>query len=336
MARIVYVERAIRDHPRTKAVLSRLRGATIVPCERYGEVFNPRRQSFRLQKGRPALILASKEGELALPTPAGYGIGAGPGYYFSHLLNCPYDCRYCFLQGMYRSAHHVLFVNFEDFESAIDGIRARHRGQPVCFFSGYDGDSLALEGLTGFVEHFLQAFGARPDATLELRTKSARTRELLARDPLPNVVVAYSLSPRAVADALEHGAPSAAARLEALAAVAEHGWPVGLRFDPVIHHEGFRQSYGDLFEEVFARISPGAIHSVTLGAFRLPAPFHRRMTDQDPAEPLFAAVDRRDDGLVGYRPELERELLGFCADRLRELGPAERLFSCADSTTEVA
>ena len=36
------------------------------------------------------------------------------------MYNCIYDCRYCFLQGMYSSANFVLFVNFEEGKSLIE------------------------------------------------------------------------------------------------------------------------------------------------------------------------------------------------------------------------
>ena len=78
-----------------------------------------------------------------MPTPPDYGLGADRHYYFSHMLNCLYDCRYCFLQGMYQSANYVLFVNFEDFQSDIRSIAEANPDQQHFFFSGYDCDSLA-------------------------------------------------------------------------------------------------------------------------------------------------------------------------------------------------
>ena len=50
---------------------------------------------------------------------------------------------------MYRSAHYVLFVNYDDFFSAMDAKLVAHDGEDVWFFSGYDCDSLALDPLTG-------------------------------------------------------------------------------------------------------------------------------------------------------------------------------------------
>ena len=31
------------------------------------------------------------------------------------MLNCIYDCKYCFLQGMFNSANYLVFVNYQDF-----------------------------------------------------------------------------------------------------------------------------------------------------------------------------------------------------------------------------
>ena len=87
------------------------------------------------------------------------------------MMNCIYDCRYCFLQGMYSSANYVLFVNFEDFESEIEHLIRIHPKDKITFFSGYDCDSLALENISGFVSHILPVFQNQESAVLELRTK---------------------------------------------------------------------------------------------------------------------------------------------------------------------
>ena len=110
----LYVEADCLNHPRAKAIIDRYgASAHVVICEHYGEVFNRKAQNFKLQKKKPALILAKKRGKRVLPTPEGFGIGGSQNYYFSHMLNCIYDCRYCFLQGMYPSAHQVIFLKLE-------------------------------------------------------------------------------------------------------------------------------------------------------------------------------------------------------------------------------
>ena len=111
----IFIEQDVLDHPVSQKVINRLKNADVFEIERYQEMFNRRHQNFRIQKQKPALILAKKYDNFVLPAPSGFGIDAQKNYYFSHMYNCIYYCRYCFLQGMYSSANYVLFVNYEDF-----------------------------------------------------------------------------------------------------------------------------------------------------------------------------------------------------------------------------
>jgi spore photoproduct lyase len=324
----IYVEQSVRGHPRVRQILGRFPAARVIGCERYGEVFNPKAQNFRLQKHRPALILAEKFKNFVLPAPAGYGIGAMRNYYFSHLLNCLYDCRYCFLQGMYQSANYLLFVNYEDFHDEIRRLAAESPGEQTHFFSGYDCDSLALEPVSRFAESFLSLFRDLPDAWIELRTKSTQIRTLLAMQPVPNVVVAFSFTPEATAAAVEDKTPAPAKRLAAARRLQDRGWSVGLRFDPVIFQTDWQTQYRALFEQVFSQLEVARLHSVSLGAFRLPEAFFRRMSSLYPEERLFAGPLDSQQGMVSYRRELEQALLDFCRTEILKYVPGEKFFPC--------
>lgn len=325
MIDLIYIEEGCRDHPRTRRICGRFPNATLVHCAHYREVFNPRSQSFRLQKRRPALILAAKPDGFVQPVPPGYGVGGGRNYYFSHMLNCVYDCRYCFLQGMYSSAHYVVFVNFEDFEQAIRERARRDAGLEPWFFSGYDCDSLALEPVTGFAASVLELFRELPGARLEIRTKSTQIRTLCARSPLPNVVAAFSFTPAATSRRMEHKVPALEKRVTALEELASRGWTVGLRFDPVIYDPDFRVQYDALFARVFRSIEPDSIHSVTLGAFRMPREFHARIARLYPEEPLYAMPTGEHEGLLGYPGPVEAQMLGYCRSRLRNYIPLDKI-----------
>lgn len=324
----IYIEEAIRTHQRVLDIVARFPQARVVACARYGEVFNPKAQNFRLQKQKPALILAEKYNNFALPAPVGYGIGAQHNYYFSHVLNCLYDCRYCFLQGMYQSAHYVLFVNYEDFQEGISEVCAATPDEDLFFFSGYDCDSLALEPVTGFAEHFLPFFGGLPNAWLELRTKSTQVRSLLSRQPLPRCVVAFSLSPDEIAQKVEAKAPSLQRRLDALCKLQQQGWLIGLRFDPLIYQHGYRQQYQQFFAQVFARIDLNQLHSVSLGVFRLPENFFKKIHKLYPDEKLLAGPLAARQGMVSYRQELEQALLAYCTGQVLAYIPASKFFPC--------
>ncbi len=328
MIETIYIEEKILQHPRVTEIIKRFPQARTITCERYGEVFNPKAQNFRLQKQKPALILAEKYRHFTMPAPLGYGIGASKNYYFSHMLNCLYDCRYCFLQGMYQSANYVLFVNYEDFQTEIQQRSAETPNEPVHFFSGYDCDSLALEPVTGFAEHFLPVFKKIPNAWLELRTKSTQVRSLLNTEAFDRCVVAFSLNPEEIATKVEAKAPPLERRLEALCKVQAHGWQVGLRFDPIIYQTGYQQQYQRLFEQVFSQINLDQLHSVSLGVFRLPESYFKKVHKLYPEERLFVSPFDHQQGMVSYKKELEQEIMTYCSEQLLRYIPKSLFFPC--------
>jgi spore photoproduct lyase len=324
----IYIEEQVAAHPRSRAICERFPQATQISCERYGEVFNPKSQDFRLQKRNPSLILAHKHNGRLLETPEGYGIGGSNNYYFSHMLNCLYDCRYCFLQGMYRSANYVLYVNYEDFTKDIDATLAQANNEPCWFFSGYDCDSLVLEPVSGFAEHFLPFFAERPAAHIELRTKSTQIRSLLKQPAIPNAVIAFSFTPAEVHAALEHKVPTIERRIEAMQKLQHAGWPVGLRFDPMIYHPDYQQQYTRLFAQLFGPLDTTRLHSVSLGPFRLPRTYFRNIVRLYPDEALFAGNFTETAGMISYPQSLEREMTDFCTGELLQHVPEAALFPC--------
>lgn len=324
----IYIEKSLLDHPGVNRLLARYPGIPTVPIDRYGEVFNRKAQNFRLQKQKPALIVAKKHSHCVLPAPEGYGLGGLHNYYFSHLLNCIYDCRYCFLQGMYRSAHYVWFINYEDFAREIVEKLELHKNENVFFYSGYDCDSLALEPLTEFVDFFLPVLAGYPNALLELRTKSTQIRNLLARTPQDNCVIAFSFTPDSISNALEHKVPNNHKRIDAIKKLQSKGWKIGLRFDPLIYDDAYLESYQQLFHSIFSALDIDLLHSVSLGAFRLPETFYRNMQKLYPEEKLFATKIAHRAGMVSYQENIEKKLISECEAMLMEFIPKQIYHPC--------
>lgn len=333
MVDTIYIEVEVEDHPRTQKVLARYPKANKILIAKYSEVFNSHSQNFRTQKQNPSLILAAKRNKKVIPTPSQYETGGGANYYFSHMLNCVYDCRYCFLQGMLRSAHYLLFVNYEEFIDEIKAVALKHidDDKPTWFFSGYDCDSLAYEPVTQFADFFIDEFKKIPNAVLELRTKSTQIRSLLNRPVQSNVVIASSLSPENVASAVEEGAPSLAKRIDALTKLQQQGWRIGLRFDPIVWHTEYRHSYTQMLASVFEQLSSTKIDSITLGGFRLPKGFYKTMHKLYPEHWLFSSGLTETDGMVTYRPEIESEVFDFLEGQCLQYVEKEKLFSYPSS-----
>ena len=329
----VYIEEAVREHPRTLKLLEHYSAQPRLIIDSYQQAFNPKGQNFRLQKQNPSLIIAEKHGVRIHPAPPDYGTGGKHHYYFSHMLNCVYDCRYCFLQGMYRSANYVLFVNYEDFQNEINNIVEQNPDEKeITFFSGYDCDSLALESVTRFVREFLPFFQKHKKAVLELRTKSINVNELLNHEVIPNCVVAYSFTPENISQKLEHGVPPIARRIQTMKKLVEKGWQVGIRLDPLIYHEGYQKYYSELIRDVFHAIPVESIHSVSTGPMRFPEKMFHTIEQLYPDEPLFAGPLENRNGLTSYSEEIETEMMNFCNTILENHLPKNKLFSCLQSS----
>ena len=91
-----------------------------------------------------------------LKTPKNYSIGRENNYYFSYMYNCIYDCRYCFLQGLYSSSNLVIFVNYDDFLNEIKVLDNSKIAKKTTIFSGYDCDSMAYDSVTNFSESLIK------------------------------------------------------------------------------------------------------------------------------------------------------------------------------------
>lgn len=321
----LYIEKNLKPNQALENIYRLYPKAHRIECDRYGEIFNRKNQNFRLQKQSPSFILAHKQGQRILPVPQTYTLGKPHNYYFSHILNCLYDCRYCFLQGMYRSAHYVLFLNYSDFMDDLKHVIAKHP-QGATFFSGYDGDSLALNYATSFIEHFIPFFESFPNHELELRTKSAAIGPLLKLKPLKNVIVAYSLNPTWVVNRFEHKTARLHQRLKALKQLQDQGWPIGLRFDPVLIFSGWQSHYAPFFDEVFSALDPNKIHSVTLGTFRAPKSIYKNMMNLYPSEPLFYHQMHLHDQGYGYAKDQESQAMEFCSSKILQYLPKEKFF----------
>lgn len=279
----LYIEEDVLKDEKAIRIQKKLRYENKIICKNYREVFNPRSQNFRIQKKEPSVILAKKKKNLILKAPNKFNIGFSENYYFSHMLNCIYDCNYCFLQGMFNSAHYVIFVNYDDFLLNIKD-KLNNSSNNICFFSGYDCDSLALEDITGFIEYFVEKFVKLNNVTLEIRSKSTNIKSIKKYHPSNKIIPAFSLNPENSITLHEQNTPKLINRINAIKELQNLGWNIGIRFDPFIWY-GEISKMSIFFEEIFKSINKNRIHSVTIGNFRMTNSYLKRMVKINPTDP---------------------------------------------------
>ncbi len=264
----LYIEEQAFAYPDTDAVRKKFPQAEIISIRDYRELFNRHQQDFRRQKRSMKLILAVKDSP-HIYVGSGYAPDFGhPHFYYNALMmNCVYDCDYCYLQGMFTSANIVQFVNPEPFFAAADAVIKEKGSLYLCI--SYDTDLLAFENVVPNCHRWLEWAAHRPQATIELRTKSANFSALADLKPSANVILAWTLSPVSIASHYEKKTPPLEARLAAINSAIAKGWKVRLCFDPILRVPGWRQLYADLITTVFATLPDNQLHDISIGVFRM-------------------------------------------------------------------
>ena len=103
-------------------ILGILSDANVVTINHYKDVFDRKRQDAVAQKENQSLIIAVRDGNRIFKgAPVCQSFGQKNFYYSSSMMNCPFDCEYCYLKGMYPTSNMVVFVNLEDYRKVIAG-----------------------------------------------------------------------------------------------------------------------------------------------------------------------------------------------------------------------
>lgn len=324
----LYIEREARHYPIAKRVMERFPAAVRVDIEHYKEVFARPRQRFAAQKTARKLILAVQKSPLVYPgAKVCHDFGHARFFYTSSVLNCVYDCEYCFLQGMFPSANIVVFVNIEDSFAEVERLLA---DGPVYLSVSYESDLLAFEPIVPLASQWIEFARAQPELTLEIRTKSAAYAAIRQLTPAANVVLAWTMTPERVARSHEPLTPAFSARLHSAKQALEDGWKVRICFDPMLYIEDWQSAYGECVKQVFAALPPQAVHDVSIGTFRAPKDYLKTMRKQRPDSALLHYPFVNENGVMGYPKALEQEMIDFMRESVARHFPAERIFTLSE------
>ena len=262
----IYVEDEVLNHPSTQRVTQRFKDASVIRIPHYKSVFNVGRQNIVAQKYRKNLILAKATGQLVYKgSDYCNAFGFDKFYYCSTVMGCAYGCEYCYLAGIYNSANIVAFVNTEDFFAELE----RECGdEPSLVCCSYDSDIIALDGVLDTVGAWLDFAKNHQNITLEIRTKSGNLAAF-DREPIPNVIIAYTVSPDKVSDSYEPSSPPLRARLSAARRLSDAGWRVRLCMEPILYPVVKIEEYFALADEIAQDAVQRRYEDVVVGEFRM-------------------------------------------------------------------
>lgn len=320
----IYIEKEAEQYPESKRILERFPNSQVIEIDSYKEVFSRNNQNFSLQKKFPKLILAvKKENYIYEGAKVCESFGNENFYYSSSVLNCIYDCEYCYLQGVYSSGNIVIFVNLDDMFKEIEDI-LKDRSMYICI--SYDTDLLALEEITGFVKKWYEFVNRHENLKIELRTKSASIKLFQNLKPDKNFIIAWTISPKEFAQKYERGAVSFERRVEAAKILIENGWTVRICFDPMIKMKDFYEIYGEMVREAFEKIDGKKILDVSIGTFRISKEYMKRMKKNRVNSRILNYPFQCQEGVYTYTDEENYEMLEFMKKEVLKYVDERKIF----------
>lgn len=315
------------DSPMARRIVGRCPGAAVRVADA-----PPRPEGDGARPRKDAIFITPHRGGLLKRCP-GTSSYICCGYRVLNLVTgCPLDCTYCILQLYLNQPCMVVHADWEDALREIDELTARHPGRVVRLGTGELADSLALEPLTDMAKELVPLILERPEAVLELKTKTTFVESLLATDPRGRVVLSWSLNAEEIVASDEAGAPPLEKRLRAAAEARRAGYRIGLHFDPLIRFPGWEGSYRRSVEAIYDHLSEGDIAWISMGTLRYPPALDIIIRKNFPASrlPLGELVPGLDGKLRYFRP-LREEMYRLVHGAIRRRDRAVPVYLCMES-----
>ena len=306
----IYIEEDILDHPRTKEILSLFPKSIKISIHNYKNIFNPSNQNFQAQKLKPKLILAKKKDHFFYKgSPLTDTFNRGPFYYNSLIMNCIYNCEYCYLQGMYNSSHIVIFINLEDFFNATSELLRIENKVTLCI--SYDTDLLAMERIIPYTSKWIEFAESNRNLSLEIRTKSSFFNRISHLKPIENVVLAWTLSPESIVKKFEFNTATLQRRLQALSSAIQSGWKTRICLDPILHVKNWKDIYKSLISQIFSYPSISEINEITFGVFRINSDYLKKMKKMRNDSEIIYYPYKKFGSIETYKKEIEIKIKNF-------------------------
>ena len=267
---LIYYETKIKDLPITKQIFDKFWDCEKIEIQHYKNLFDTNIWNYSTES---FIILAKQEHISILPTPENYWF-PWKSFFFKPSLNCFFNCKYCYLQWTFKNRFPVFFLNYEDMQNEIINKINQEREKwfewQITFYASNYADLLATENISHFHENFLPFCETLPENVLiETRTKSANIATLLNyaenlkwESPTQNMEIAFSLSPRIIAQQYELWTATLDQKLNAINKLLEKWFRIWLRFLPLLPVDNFQEIYSTFLDEItnhFQKVSSIAI-----------------------------------------------------------------------------
>jgi len=248
-------------------------------------------------------------------------------------MGCPYECSYCFLQGYQNVPGIIIPFNIEEYlkDERMLPLAGSFVSGSKRIGSGEFTDSLVFDDITGFSKPIISFFRNRTDVLFEFKTKSINIKNLLGCGGAANIVAAWSVNSRKMAQENEFKAPDIEARLKAAKECALAGFSTAFHFDPIIFYDDWKSGYGETIDMIFDTVPAESIKWISLGALRMPAAQKIIIENRFPDSKLLdGELLLGKDYKLRYHEDIRNEMFGFMAERIKSKKSKAAVYLCME------
>ncbi len=248
----------------------------------------------------------------------------------SQILNCPYNCTYCYLHSFYGKDDIVVVKDENKILSEVkEYMQKAYR--PLRIGTGEYSDSLALKEAHSLSIKLIDLFSKQDQHLLELKTKSLNIEPFLSLGHKGKTVMAWSVNPEVVARIEEFDSPSPLERIVAAKKCVAAGYPVAFHFDPIIYFDNWANEYGQFIDYLFSQIPAEKIAWISLGTLRFPLKQKQIIKEKFSHSKLNLDVMMQgDDNKLRYPEELRFKLYQYIYQKIRHLIKEVYVYLCME------
>ena len=329
----IYVDVAVADEPVTQHTLRQARDVPVTYVRSREELSRLYAGDTTLTLGKKRLVLTRHPGKFLKGCQGCTDRRVHCNYFtVTYAVNCHLECTYCILQAYLNNPFMRVYANIPDLLGELDAAFLQNPRVVYRVGTGELSDSLGLDHLTGISRWLVRFFAGRPNAVLELKTKTDNVDNLLQVPANSNTVVSWSINTPRISAHEEWKTATLEEKLDAARRCADHGYPLAFHFDPLVHYDGWQEDYRGLVNLLYDRFAPREITWLSLGTLR----FHPELRDVigwrfPHSKILSGELVRGADGKYQYFKPLRVEMYARVLEWIRQRSSDGAVYLCMET-----
>lgn len=258
------------------------------------------------------------------------GLVCQPAWQIHSIQGCHFRCAYCGLAKILS-----VMMNIEDYIPPLEDLFRRYPAQTLYQYDN-NTDTVAFEPEYGGTQVLVDFFARTEDKALLLYVgKSDHVDFMLDYDHRGHTVCCWSLSGRTQSRLFEYRSATMEARIESIRKCEEAGYPVRVRFSPMIPVKNWREETRDMIARLFEACHPDVITMEPIRFFNrqtIEESFDTSLLDPDFLDSLVRPGDTgaKQGCETGF--DFRREMYRVVFEEAARLSPETPLAFCREAS----